>query len=464
MTRSDARPGQYFLPMTELEPSVVDLRGRSVGEGIDLDDRAGRLLAEAERARLGFLADAGLRLESSLDLDDILGNVLSLAVPSLGDACTVHLRDGDRLTRSAERHVDEALEWELHDGVEPVVERRAGGLLWEVLRQQVTCLSRADADPEWDHEPVLAAMARVGMRSAAIVPLIGHSTGVGVLVLGIGREVVADPPGLDTIREFARRVAMAVVNANRYAEVEAAQRRFEAVARTLQRTLVPASLPAIPGVEMAARYHSAGDGTSPGGDFYDVFHLPAEAWGIVLGDVCGKGVEAAVLTALTRYTVRGAAVGERRPARVLNRVNEVLLGDAQADRFSTVVYGRLRLVSGGARFTLALSGHPAPVLLRVDGSVARVGSPGLPVGVFPGVECSEEVVYLDPGDTLVFFTDGVTEARHGDVWYGEQRLAEVVAANSDSAETIAEAVASDVLTFSGGSLRDDMALLVVRVR
>jgi serine phosphatase RsbU (regulator of sigma subunit) len=462
MSASEDRPFHARrLPGPGLTP-VVDLRGVG-GEGaVVLDDRTARLLAEAEHERLEFIAESGIRLESSLRLDEILANVVSLALPRLGEACSVHLRIDARLVQVAEGHVDEHAERQLRERREPI-DARVDGLLWEVLGRGATSSSTA-ADPRWADETALVAMGEVGISSVILVPLLGLDAAVGVLVLGLaGERAEAGPACLDTIREFGRRVAMAVVNANRYAEVEAAQRRFEAVARTLQRTLVPATLPAIPGVELAARYHSTGDGTAPGGDFYDVFHLPAEAWGIVLGDVCGKGVEAAVLTALTRYTVRGAAVGERRPARVLHRVNEVLLGDAQADRFCTVVYGRLRLVSGGARFTLSLSGHPPPLLLRADGGVARVGSPGMPVGVFETLEVSEEVVYLDPGDTLVFYTDGVTEARNSGDWYGEERLASLIATQHGGAASIADAVAADVLAFSGGILRDDMALLVVRL-
>lgn len=440
---------------------MVDLRTADTAVEAG-DDRAALVLARAELDRFSFVAEAGIRLDSSLVLDDILANVVSLAVPRLGDACTVHLRTDERLVRMAEGHVDEDKEHQLRTG--PAPDARRGGLLWSVLRGGTTLWSTPDHDPGWVDDPTLVSLRRAGVTAAAIVPLVGLDGAVGVLVVGLAEaRVAAGHPCLDTVREFGRRVATAVANANRFAAMEAAQQRFESVARTLQRTLVPATLPKIPGVELAARYHSAGDGTAPGGDFYDVFHLPAEAWGVVLGDVCGKGVEAAVLTALTRYTVRGVAVSERRPSRVLGRVNEVLLGDVQADRFCTVVYGRLRLVSGGARFTLALSGHPAPVLLRADGGVARVGSPGLPVGVFEGVEASEEVVYLDPGDTLVFFTDGVTEARSADGWYGEARLARVAAQAHGSAESVAEAVAADVLAFSGGHLRDDMAVLVLRV-
>jgi serine phosphatase RsbU (regulator of sigma subunit) len=429
--------------------------------GLGATPRRGR--RAGERERLAFLAEAGVVLEASLELDDVVATVVDLCVPHLADACTLHLVEGGSLRQVGEGHRDA--------GATAVLAEHRGAT-WRADRPDVDLTAPRvveEGDERWaDPAGPVPVLRRAGARSAVLVPL--RSTAGLVGVLALGRIGSAEPPLSDgtTVAELARRVAMAVANAVRYAAVDEARHRSEAVLETLRRTLVPDALPAIPGVEVASRYHAAGsrDGPEPGGDFYDVFSLRGEAWGVVLGDVCGKGPEAAVLTALTRYAVRGAAIGERSPARVLARVNEVLLADQAADRFCTVVYGRLRLRPDGVRLTLALGGHPPPLLLRADGTVSRVGVPGLPVGVFDHPDPGEELVVLDPGDVLVLYTDGVTEARSATEWYGEERLAARLAEVGPcvGAERVADAVAEDVLRFSGGVLRDDMAVLALRVR
>lgn len=429
--------------------------------GLGATPRRGR--RAGERERLAFLAEAGMVLEASLELDEVVATVVDLCVPHLADACTLHLVEGGALRQVGAGHRDA-------DTVAVLAEHH--GSTWRADRLDVDLTAPRvvdEGDERWvDSAGPVPVLRRGGARSAVLVPLHGSAGLVGVLTLGRAGPTESPLADVMTVAELARRVSMAVTNAVRYAAVEAARHRSEAVLETLRRTLVPDALPAIPGVEVASRYHAAGsgEGPEPGGDFFDVFSLRGEAWGIVLGDVCGKGPEAAVLTALTRYAVRGAAIGERNPARVLTRVNEVLLADKAADRFCTVVYGRLRLRPGGARLALALSGHPPPLLLRACGTVSQVGVPGLPVGAFDHPDPGEELVVLDPEDVLVLYTDGVTEARSATGWYGEERLAAalVEAGPGAGAAGVADAVADDVLRFSGGALRDDMAVLVLRVR
>jgi phosphoserine phosphatase RsbU/P len=243
--------------------------------------------------------------------------------------------------------------------------------------------------------------------------------------------------------------------------------RARVLAETLQQTFIPPAPPAVPGLDVAGVYRPAGAGDEVGGDFYDVFATGADDWGVVVGDVCGKGAEAAVVTALARYTVRATAMQAPSPSYVLGALNEALLR-ADAGRFCTVVYGRLERALPAWRLTVASGGHPLPYLVRGEGEVAAVGRPGSLLGILSPEEMvapSDHVVLLSPGDSVVFFTDGVIEARgEGDALYGEERLRELLGASASmGAGEMAGAVVDAVLGYQGGVARDDIAVVVVRV-
>jgi PAS domain S-box-containing protein len=252
------------------------------------------------------------------------------------------------------------------------------------------------------------------------------------------------------------------VTARRRAESERERLLAERdhVARTLQGSLLPRELPEIPGVELAARYLPAGAGNEVGGDFYDCFETGAGDWALVIGDVCGKGAEAAALTALARYTVRTAALQSRSPSAILRRLNEVLLRDQVDYRFCTVLYVSLTPHEGGISICLSSGGHPLPLVLRAAGAVETAGAPGSLLGIVDPPELAEHRLELLPGDALVLFTDGVTEA---DRTAGPERLAVQLAACHDlGAAQIAEAVERDAVAVQGGAPRDDVAVLVAR--
>jgi sigma-B regulation protein RsbU (phosphoserine phosphatase) len=242
---------------------------------------------------------------------------------------------------------------------------------------------------------------------------------------------------------------------------EESEARAALLAETLQRSLIPPALPRIPGLELAASYRPAGLGDQVGGDFYDVFETAANDWAVALGDVCGKGPEAATVTALARYTLRAAAVRRRRPSRILSTLNEALLVQ-RAERFCTVLYARMQRVQGRWRVTFASGGHPLPVHVTADG-VAAIGRPGSLIGVLDDPELHDTRVELRPRETLVFYTDGVTEARCGDDFYGEERLLRLLrSAAGGSAAELVDAVTTDVIDFQEGTTRDDLAVLAVR--
>lgn len=240
---------------------------------------------------------------------------------------------------------------------------------------------------------------------------------------------------------------------------EASEAHALALARTLQHTFIPPTPPHIPGLDVGAEYRPAGDGSQVGGDFYDVFQAGPDDWVVVIGDVCGKGVQAAVITGLARYTLRAAAMQERSPAHALVTLNDVL-GRHETEKFCTAAIVRLQLADGGWQGVAASAGHPLPLLRRADGSVDAVGVPGSLLGIFDSIEVHETPVVLGRQETLLLYTDGVPEARLDGAFYGEGRI-RAVAATTDGATELASALLDDVMSFQGGTARDDIAIVAV---
>jgi serine phosphatase RsbU (regulator of sigma subunit) len=258
------------------------------------------------------------------------------------------------------------------------------------------------------------------------------------------------------LEDLARIASLAIENAR-------LDERERHIARTLQDSLLPRTLPEIPGLEAQARYLAGGEGTAVGGDLYDLFPVEDE-WALVVGDVCGKGAEAAALTAMVRYTLRAESVHHASPCEVLGLLNDAILRQIDDGRFCTVLHGRVAVGAGSARLELASAGHPPPLVVRAGGTVETVACGGPLLGVVPAVVHPDVIVRLDAGDALVCFTDGVTEGRGPNGMYGDERLAELLSrcAGQDAA-AIADSVVEAVLAFQGGLTQDDLALLVLRV-
>lgn len=250
------------------------------------------------------------------------------------------------------------------------------------------------------------------------------------------------------------------------ASLEASE-RFAALARTLQETLLPPHLPEVPGIEVAARHLPAGRGGELVGDFYDVFQTGRSTWGVVMGDVCGKGVEAAKITALARYTLRAAAIEHRSPRQVLELLNVAMLHQQpDSERFITAVFATLQQRRGLVTVRLSSAGHPPALLRRPGGTVEPLDAPGQILGVFDAPGLVDRRRDLRPGDVLVLYTDGVLEARREDgEQYGDVRLQELLARLPDDAgaAAVAAAVEQEVLAFGGAEPADDTAVLVLRV-
>ena len=243
-----------------------------------------------------------------------------------------------------------------------------------------------------------------------------------------------------------------------------AERKLRGLAQTLQSTLLPPVAPSVPGLDVAMRYRYAGTGEEVGGDFYDAFQI-SNAWGVVIGDVCGKGAAAASLTALVRYTARAAAMLDERPSAVLATVNEAVLREPGDDRLCTLAYLKIELGDRehGVRLTAASAGHPLPVIVRASGELETFGIPGMVLGAFEDIAVADTTGTLGSGDAVVLYTDGVTEARSDASFFGVERLHALLAARGASAQAIADLITDTALDFQGGVPRDDIAVVVVRV-
>ena len=244
---------------------------------------------------------------------------------------------------------------------------------------------------------------------------------------------------------------------------EQAKAEAHLLAETLQASLMPPEIPAVPGIDIGAVYRPAGHGDEVGGDFYDVFETPGGGWGAVIGDVCGKGVEAAKVATLARHTLRAVAMRVSGPSAVLATLNRALRREG-SERFCTAAYLRLRPLSDGRiRVALASGGHPLPLLVEGSGQVRAVGRSGLVLGVFDHVDIRDTAFDLRPGQALVLYTDGVTEARGAEDVFGDDRLGHLVAASAElSAGSIARRIVDEVLTYQGGLPSDDIAVVVIK--
>src|SRR6516162_2953338 len=306
-----------------------------------------------------------------------------------------------------------------------------------------------------DGTPLLMML---GAATLICVPISDGATGYGTLTLarraGAGQFAVAD---LGLAEQLGEHLAISM-------RVDRMFRHRAEVAETLQASLLLARLPSnVPGLEFGAAYAPATQWQEISGDFYDVF--PSKGgWAIAIGDVCGKGQEAAAMTAAARHAIRALAHVHDSPGEVLAAANEVLLAGDYDERFVSV---KLAFIERGERrfwVRLAGAGHPGPAVVRADGRVEVLEGDGLPLGLFGGAEPSHQELELDEGDLLFLYTDGVTEARNADQDYFDERLTDALAAAAGrSAPDTVRAVQELVTAFSDDELRDDVTILAVKV-
>lgn len=266
---------------------------------------------------------------------------------------------------------------------------------------------------------------------------------------------------------MARAASSEIALRQALAQAREAGRASAALARTLQDNLLPPRLPTVPGLDAAAVYLAADiTGTDVVGDFYDLFHTRGNSWCAVMGDVCGKGIEAAKITALAHYTIRTEATQHPAPAKVLHRLHRALVEQRTDDRFLSAALAILRPRPDGITGRLSSAGHPPALIRRTDGTVEEITCPGTLIGAFiDNVRLTERPFHLHPGDALLLYTDGITEARagRGQPMFGEVRLAATLAdtRDLDSAATVAH-LAGAGADHARGHACDDTALMLLR--
>jgi PAS domain S-box-containing protein len=476
-------PGRLALAGERPSDTVVRFRIRETGEerwsivkaAPILDDAGNTVLAinifedisEHKRSEQThrFLAETSRALVGSLDYETTLQRVAQLVVPDIADWCAVEVGEAGAAThRVAVAHADPqkvALALELRERYPR--DPDSDDAVARVLRSGVSELHAEIPDDvlvaNTRDEGHLRLLRAVGLRSAMFVPMAAFGHTIGAIVFASGKSgrrfTEAD---LELAEEIARRAAVAVQNARLYSE-----RSY--IARTLQQSLLPPHLPDLPGIEIAARYQAAGEAYEVGGDFYDIFQTGRDSWAAVIGDVRGKGPGAATVTALARYTLRAAAMRETAPSRILAQLNEAMVRQGTEDRFCTVAYASLRPAEDGVTAVISCGGHPMPLVLRSDGSVQSAGTPGTLLGLVPDPDLADSVAQLFPGDALVLYTDGVSEARSDNGLFGEERLVALLQASCGlDATRIVDRIQAQVLEFQDEQPNDDVALLVLRVR
>jgi phosphoserine phosphatase RsbU/P len=244
---------------------------------------------------------------------------------------------------------------------------------------------------------------------------------------------------------------------------EESEARARALAQTLQTTLLPPRIVQVSGLDIGGAYHPAGDGSQVGGDFYDVFETGRGSCGVMLGDVCGKGPAAAVLTAFVRYTLKAEALHHSEPSAVFAAVNDALLHYHPGQLCSAVFMMLEAGADRAVRLRLAIAGHPFPLRLSVDGRREPLGHPGILLGLRSEPGWRNASATLHPGEAVVLYTDGVTEARRGVEFFGPERLEQVLPSLTHGpAQEAAERIATVAVDFQDGYARDDIAVVVVK--
>ncbi|MEZ0106442.1 serine phosphatase RsbU (regulator of sigma subunit) [Catenulispora sp. EB89] len=407
-----------------------------------------------EAVRLTLLSQAGELLSGTLDRRRLAALAAQLMVPRLADWVALYPpADHSNVSSSwtpehiwhrEERRLD-ALRSAL-DGWRPPLPEESG-------RAHIT----GPAYGEW---PVPVASP---YGQALPIPLTARGVSLGTMVLGGPGKGGFAGATVPLATELASRIAAALDNARQYAEqVE--------IVRGLQRSLLPPSLPTVPGLDIGVVYEAASnsDGVHVGGDFYDVFPISRKVWGFAVGDVCGTGPEAAALTGLARHSLRLLAREGRSPVTVVERLNQAVLEEGElagdAGRFITLLYGEVEpRPDGSAQLVLVCAGHPLPLILRQDGSVRAAANPQPLLGVLPDPTLYAEDVELGAGEVLLVYTDGASERRNGRLMLGDEGVAAALSGCSGmTAPGVVARVRQAVVDFGSSGTRDDLALLALR--
>ena len=442
-------------PLDEDDRALARLVAERIG--VILREESNRAAQARARGSLAVLAEAGEMFAGTLDVRLAATLAARLVVPRLAGWAAVWTTygwtsHGQGAVLQAVAHADESREDDLRAGL-------ASGAGEELVAQ---LLERAPGMPMTRLPAGLVPFSDCALPGCEVVllPLVARRRVLGLLVACLPQGA-RDEAGL--LIDLARMAALAVDNARLYEE-------RSLVADALQVSLLPPTLPVVPGLEFGARYAAAGESSDVGGDFYDVFDLSDGGWGVAIGDVCGKGAPAAAITGIAREVLRLLSRDGAAPRYALRRLNEALLGLGERSRFCTAVLGNVLVDEPpfrGATVRFSAAGHPLPVHLTAAGEARFVGGTGMLLGVLADVELCDDTVELALGDSLVFYTDGLTErrpARAGGDMFGEANLLESLRGCAGrTASEIAGALEAAAHRFDGGAdARDDLAVLVVR--
>lgn len=406
---------------------------------------------QRRRAWMTYLAEASELLGQSLDVDLTVTVVPQVVVPRLGRWCAVHLLDpAGRLRLAALTHADEdelpELRGVLDPGGRPGLPPDLARHLGDLVRDGATAFAAG--------APVRFAVPTDGIA----VAMRTRGAVVGTLIVGRPDGRPHTPEDVVLVGDIARRAALAIHNA------QATAAHVE-VSQALQQALLPRALPVAPDLDLAAAYLPASSGSDVGGDFYDVLTVDATTWLVSIGDVCGKGARAAARTGLVRDVLRVLVREGRSLPDAVALLNDVMMEAADPLQFCTLASALVSAAAGraGLEVDLVLAGHLQPVLVRADGRAELIGDFGTAVGLLPVVRVGCSRHRLAPGDTLLVYTDGVTERRRGREQFGQDRLLAVAAtAAGQPADRLVAAVREAVERFSAAPLDDDVALLAVR--
>lgn len=418
-----------------------------------------QLVSEAEALR--FLLDAATVVSSALGFEEAVRSLGALAVPLLGDVCLVDVVVDGSVQRMVAVHADPE-KAHLAERLFFYPPRLSGSHPAAEILKSGSGARVGDVDDEFirtttNDEDHYRLVKDLDFRQYMCAPLRARGRLLGTLTLvsaGSGRRF--EPGDLAIVEALASRVANVVDNARLYSE----QAR---VARSLQAALLPRALPAIPGLQLAAAYQAAGEGNEVGGDFYDVFEVGRGTWAVAIGDVCGRGPDAAAVTGLVRHALQASGRNSRNPVAMLQFANLMLCEeeDRSIERFCTAAVGVVR-PGDSTRVAFASAGHPPAMVRRTGGMVEGLPATGITLGVVDDLGGRAQRLMLEEGDLMVMYTDGLTEARDaGGTFYGEERLADVIReAKAETAQELVDLLVADLREFTGGRLGDDLGLVV----
>jgi PAS domain S-box-containing protein len=422
-------------------------------------ERAARTEADSARERLGFLMRAGALVAATRDRDDLLDQVAQLLVPSLADYCVVFLPTADgKLCASALAHADPARASRLAALREHPVPTAGPLMSQAAYTTGITQLARdvraelpswAAAAPEMSE-----IVASVDPHSALATPLLAGQRTLGVMVMGRGHDRPRFASSdVEVVEEIARRLAVGLANTDTFA-------REHAIAETLQRSVLPDTLPQIPGLDLAVRYLPATEGADVGGDWYDAFSLPDGRVALVTGDVAGHSISSASIMGQARSMLRAYAIDNPQPSHVLRRTNTALTR-LLPNALTSVVYAVLDPATGDLSY--ANAGHPPPLAITGAGQAEYLDdTAGTMLGACPGTRFTTRRRRLPPGAGLLCYTDGLIEDRRRDITEGLAALAQAVGrAAPASAEQMCVTAQSALL--GTAERADDVCLLAARL-